>query len=321
MTAVRVDFPPVENGLDYLKSVVELLAQGEGGVSPRNLKYAVLHLQAATEVLLKYRLYLEHWTLVLQDLDLTRKTPKKRVTRQMFDEGDFVSCSPQETLLRLRTVVGLPITPGDEAEIVSLAKSRNALQHYGLTDSEGTIETRTVAVLDFLIRFLDEHLLPELPPEARERFEDDVELIRSGLTYIRSFVDQRMERLKDELGPLRDRTVQCPNCRQWALVTGGELAECLFCPWAADPKLYAFDYVVKFLDVPWRITPTDGPFSQPAQPPIDPCPYCGEEAAVPGVVTAAAPDHPVTFCFACGVALPFEDWQGQDGQRQPRGRR
>ncbi|MFD5074512.1 hypothetical protein [Streptomyces sp. NPDC058371] len=48
-----VDFPPVENGLDYLLSVVEHLARPPQDMTPRHLKYAVLHLQAATEVLLK----------------------------------------------------------------------------------------------------------------------------------------------------------------------------------------------------------------------------------------------------------------------------
>ena len=45
--------PPVQNGLDYLKSAVEHL---RGDPGPRELKYAVLHLQAAAEVLLKVQL-------------------------------------------------------------------------------------------------------------------------------------------------------------------------------------------------------------------------------------------------------------------------
>lgn len=306
LPGARVDFPPVDNGLDYLKNVVKLLTQDGDEAGPGNLKYAVLHLQAATEVLLKYRLSLEHWTLVLQDLDLTRKKPTKRVTREMFDAGDFVSCTSGETVLRLRTVVGLPISAEEENQILSLAKSRNALQHYGLTDSEGLIEARTAAVLDFLIRFLDDHLLPKLKDPDRKRCDDDVEFIRSGLARIRAFVDQRMERLKNELEPLRDRTVQCPYCRQWALVTGGELASCLFCPWAMDPKPYALEYVVKISRAPWRSTPTDGPFENPSMPPIDPCPICGEKTVVPDVVTAASPDHPTNFCFNCGVAPPNE---------------
>jgi hypothetical protein len=35
--------------------------------SSRDIKYAVLHLQAAAEVLLKARLFREHWDLVFND--------------------------------------------------------------------------------------------------------------------------------------------------------------------------------------------------------------------------------------------------------------
>ncbi|MFD9540888.1 hypothetical protein [Streptomyces sp. NPDC060022] len=119
-------------------------------------------LQAATEVLLKYRLYLEHWSLVLEKLDLARVNKNKQMTRELFDEGDFVSCGPKETVLRLRNIVGVSISQEEEDQMLSLANSRNALQHYGLTDTEGSIEVDTAEVLDFLIRFLDNELLPTM---------------------------------------------------------------------------------------------------------------------------------------------------------------
>ncbi|MFF2864092.1 hypothetical protein ACFVSX_29950 [Streptomyces rubiginosohelvolus] len=293
----------MENGIDYLRDVVDRLARRDDQpVTPRDLKYAVLHLQAATEVLLKYRLSLEHWTLVLEKLDLAKTNKNKQITRERFDTGDFLSCSPGETVLRLQNIVGVSIGTEEEEAIRSLAKSRNALQHYGLTDAEGTIEARTAQVLDFLIRFLDEVLLPELEEEERERVEDDVEFIRFGLARIRAFVKQRMERLQDELAPLKDRTLQCPNCRQWALVAGGEETLCLFCPAAFDPKLTAWDYATNILRLPWRSPPrTHALFSQPSTPPIDPCPSCGEESVVAGAVTAAAPDNPTDFCFSCAM--------------------
>ncbi|NUL02550.1 hypothetical protein HRW07_04675 [Streptomyces lunaelactis] len=259
-----VDFPPVANGLDYLVSVVELLAVGEDAVSPRNLKYAVLHLQAATEVLLKYRLYREHWTLVLQNLDLTRMNKNKKMTRALFDGGDFVSCTPEETVLRLRNIVGLSISEEEQKQILSLAKSRNALQHYGLTDSEGSVEARTAEVLDFLIRFLDEELLPRLDEQERERVEDDVQFIRSGLTRIRAFVKQRMERLMDKLAPHWERTLQCPDCRQWALVARGGPTQCFFCPATADPQWTAWNYATYTLRLPWRDPPRTTRSVQPA---------------------------------------------------------
>ncbi|MCE3034379.1 hypothetical protein [Streptomyces sp. CMSTAAHL-2] len=59
----QIHFPPVENGMDYLISVLEHL---DGEPSPRSLKYAVLHLQAATEVLLKARLIAFDWRLAFQ---------------------------------------------------------------------------------------------------------------------------------------------------------------------------------------------------------------------------------------------------------------
>ena len=52
---LQLDFPPIRNGVDYLVSVVNSL-HGDSEVGPREVKYAVLHLQAAAEVLLKARL-------------------------------------------------------------------------------------------------------------------------------------------------------------------------------------------------------------------------------------------------------------------------
>ncbi|MFK4272541.1 hypothetical protein [Streptomyces milbemycinicus] len=77
----RLDFPPVRNGIDYLASVVEHFDENEWAVEPCDLKCAVLHLQAAAEVLLKARLLREHWSLAFQDPD--ERNSKK---------GDFMNC-------------------------------------------------------------------------------------------------------------------------------------------------------------------------------------------------------------------------------------
>ncbi|MGW4824072.1 hypothetical protein ACWEP4_35310 [Streptomyces sp. NPDC004227] len=62
-----MDFTPVRNGMDYLAKAVDDLTGGASPPSERDLKYAVLHRQAATEVLLKARLLGEHWSLVYKD--------------------------------------------------------------------------------------------------------------------------------------------------------------------------------------------------------------------------------------------------------------
>ena len=58
------DFPPLENGFDYMESAIQHL---QGSPSKRDLKYRVLHLVAAIEVSLKMRLSKEHWSLIFED--------------------------------------------------------------------------------------------------------------------------------------------------------------------------------------------------------------------------------------------------------------
>ncbi|SFS91649.1 hypothetical protein SAMN04487982_104435 [Streptomyces sp. ok210] len=46
-STAQLDFPPDRNGLDYLVNVVDHLDENKSEVTPRDVKYAVLHLQAA----------------------------------------------------------------------------------------------------------------------------------------------------------------------------------------------------------------------------------------------------------------------------------
>lgn len=274
----EVDFPPIANGLDYLLSVIASLANDEeelGWVSARDLKYAVLHLQAAAEVLLKYRLQQEHWTLVFAEPGKARK--------EELADGSLASCTPTQTVDRLRRIVGLPIADKDAAALTRLAKTRNALQHYGLTDRARAVEARTVEVLDFLVRFLDEQLLPALPDAERQRITQDMGVIRSGLSRIKGFVTRRMQRLRVELEPHRDRTVVCPHCDQWALVVADGNSNCRFCTMRMD----ALDYVLHTGNASYRR-----------------CLSCDNHELVCDVLTAAAPNVPVDLCFSCGKTFP-----------------
>ncbi|WP_314616940.1 hypothetical protein [Streptomyces stackebrandtii] len=290
-------FPPVENGLDYLVSVVEHLESEDGSVSARNLKYAVLHLAAGTEVLLKARLQLEHWSLVFAQ--------PGTATKQALEDGSFSSCSPEETRQRLTNIVGIPFNIREKKALSDLARSRNALQHYGLVGDNadaGRVETTTAQVLNFLIRFIETQLLPHLEDQERTEAEIAMERIRGGLHMIQSFVAERMRDLAPVLGPARNRTLQCPDCLQWALVAsdgrnGGPTVECYFCDIAQEPHEFALGYklyVVKH----GRISFADDDTWTPGR-----CPDCKQKSLVTRAVTAAAPDTPVTFCFTCAEVI------------------
>jgi hypothetical protein len=283
----RVYFPPIANGIDYLQSVVNHLA---GEPTVWDLKYAVLHLQSATEVLLKARLLQEHWSLVLKD-------PGK-ADRARFENGEFESCGTTEAISRLRGIVGIVVPETDTKEIAQLAKWRNALQHYGLSVPARAVESRAAQVLDILIRFVTDHLIPGLSGEEADYADEGMYTVRSRLTEIEAFIKARMDRLRPELEPYADQTITCPECSQPALplLIDGPLS-CRFCDetWA-HPEELAHHYARSVLDPNGYAdfeSSGDGPLPRA-------CPDCGSELLVLEAHTAAAPDAPSPLCFSCG---------------------
>ncbi|MGW1638448.1 hypothetical protein [Streptomyces lavendulae] len=83
-TAREVSFPPVQNGIDHLDDVAD--HPGLEQPSLRNLRYAVLHLQAAAEVPLKARLVQKH------------------------EAGDIDSRTTTRAVRRLRNIAGVAVT-------------------------------------------------------------------------------------------------------------------------------------------------------------------------------------------------------------------
>ncbi|MGW2748079.1 hypothetical protein [Streptomyces sp. NPDC001450] len=295
----EIYFPLIANGLDYLVSVVEHLQTGSDRVSARDLKYAVLHLAAGSEVLLKARLQREYWALVFTD-------PAK-AKRSQLEDGSLNSCTPAQAIQRLRDFAQVGISVQQATALEELAKVRNKLQHYGLTGTDAkalAVESKAAEVLDFLVAFLDEELLPELDEPERESTRTDMERVRSGLTGIQGFVKKRRQRLRSVLDAHRDHTLECPGCHQWALIARPADADrdpvvlCLFCGRTGGPAPGPW-YGVELLGRDPDFYP-----DQYGRRAAERCPVCGEEDLVQGANTAAAPDTPIDFCFSCATVVP-----------------
>jgi hypothetical protein len=288
---------------------VENLEGGGDKVSARNLKYAVLHLAAGAEVLLKARLQMEHWSLVF--------TNPGQATKQALADGSLSSCGPDETRQRLTNIVGIPFGPREKEALSDLAKSRNALQHYGLVGENAnaqTVESTTARVLNFLIQFFNGHILPNLEDnEERRSALADMERITAGLHMIQGYVEERMRDLAPTLGPVRASTVQCPECKQWAFTSAGDwpkvfaadpkasaedvyTVHCHFCGISLNPMEAAYTYAMEILGG-YRHSIDDSD-SLPEE-----CPECRADSLVRGANTAKSFDYPVDFCFGC--ATPF----------------
>ncbi|MFE5974314.1 hypothetical protein ACFQ64_19395 [Streptomyces sp. NPDC056460] len=290
-------FPPVANGLDYLVSVVEHLESGTERPSARDLKYAALHLAAGAEVLLKARLQAEHWSLVFKD-------PGKAKHSELQD-GSFVSCGPTEAIDRLVDIARIPIDDKDRKAVKELAERRNALQHYGLIGKAANsfaVESKTAEVLNFLISFLDDHLLPTLSEAEQEEAEVDMERIRGGLLRIGGFVKKRLQILGSALKPLQERTVRCFECEQFTYVVdlpeggNGGIPNCRFCRTSASPEDAALTYGAMLAGKdPW--TP-----DMESRASLE-CPDCLQTALVCGVRLMSDPAALVDFCFQCAKVI------------------
>ncbi|MER6616300.1 hypothetical protein [Streptomyces xantholiticus] len=274
-----MSFEPVFNGMDYLGSAVDDLTAHQPPTA-RDLKYAVLHLQAAVEVLLKARLVREHWSLVFKD--------PGAATRARFDKGDFVSCDSAAVMDRLSNIVGLTLDDDDRQSLRTLTKTRNALTHWGHTAPAHAVEGNAVGVLHFLLSFIDGHLAPSLSADAQV-VELKLGPVRAKLSQIERLVKLRMDSLRADLEPVSDRTVACPGCDQWALVVGGTPVVCRFCTRRFDSPLeMAQEYA-------W-VTRRSHEYIV-----MESCSSCLTDRTLVVARTAQAKDTTVALCFACGV--------------------
>ncbi|WP_431889256.1 hypothetical protein [Nocardiopsis alba] len=270
-------FPPITNGVDYLYSVIDLLLSHEAKHNPRNLKYVILHLHGAVEVILKHRLWQEGWQHVVEDPDET--------SYEDFQAGRFRSISLKVAIKVLKRDFGVKITKGEKAGIDLLSNRRNALQHWGDTNSTAALEALSVKVLDFLIRFLEEEF---------ETLHADLDEIREGTSKIKRFVEQRLSRIRPELMKTDFAIPQCPNCTQLALPLDPNELRCRYCSQKWSEARELFD---EFVDIILGASPRD--ISRGADDPTETCPHCIEEMLVRNIPLFGE-KHPEAACFGCG---------------------
>jgi rRNA maturation protein Nop10 len=277
----EVAFEPLENGLDYMLSVVEHLS---GVPDSRDLKYAILHLAAAIEVLLKSRLAAEHWTLILSKLE--------GVTSATFDAGDFQSVDARVAIGRLRAIVGISITDEDERNVKSIVEKRNRLQHHGLVDSAASVRAIAYNALNFLITFLDQHV--QNVPHYQENVSNYLGRIRPKVLSMGDFVRHRLDNLQQSLDAF-SVVVTCPTCSQVALVLD-DPCHCYFCGATGPPSETAESYVENVLGQSQYLAVKDG-----EEWDLYDCPSCGLLTLVEDVSVRSRREQ-LWVCFAESLA-------------------
>jgi len=85
----------VENAIDFQERAFQDMERAP--------KYSPISFTAAVELLLKARLMLEHWSLIIDD--------PRRAKAASYRRGDFKSVGMEEAIQRLQDIAGVPATP------------------------------------------------------------------------------------------------------------------------------------------------------------------------------------------------------------------
>jgi hypothetical protein len=209
-----------ENAVDFLQEAIRHTRQS----TPRDWKYAVLHLCSAIELLSKAILEKEHWSLIFEDINeasiIKIKTKK-----------DFKSVSFEKALQRIQQIVKIKISSRDLSYLQSLMKLRNKGIHYSLVLN---VEQAKSLVARGISLFLN--LQQNIGSKTLSNRDFEIVVNRS-LVQFQKYVDVRIRKLEKSLRTQARphkyfRT--CPFCAQKTLVLKDGNTICLFCGQECD---------------------------------------------------------------------------------------
>lgn len=281
-------FAPILNGVDFLDRAIDELLNAH---DQRELKYAVLHLQAAAEILLKVRLQREGFEHVFED--------PQQADEARWRRGDFKSVTLTAALTRLKETAQITLLPREHKALTNLARERNKLQHFGSTSSHEVVSNLAGKAMEVLSRFIVDHLVPEAPEDEQAPLERAQERIGHALREIASVAEARLLRVAPELDRWSGVIIHCPSCSQlaWTFEPGDEASFCRVCGttwWEEHGWDVAELYVENILGESRHLAAQGNSGWS-----IGMCPKCDEEALV-DVATRGAPEESTTVCFECG---------------------
>lgn len=116
---MEMKYTVLENGLDFvLHSINDLIIANEDTVDEyakkRLIKYSLLHLSSGIELILKSRLFKNHWTYVFADMNKAKK--------ELLMSGDFQSVDNDTLFSRLENLCNIKIEQHDVITLKNLRK-------------------------------------------------------------------------------------------------------------------------------------------------------------------------------------------------------
>jgi hypothetical protein len=255
----KVEFELADNAFDYIVSAAEHAKRA----SPRDLKYAILHLFAGIELLLKARLYVHDWKLIFAS--------SKKADQAALKTGDFRSVDFETACERLATEVSVSVDDATKNRLNELRKIRNKVQHFEVAVDAKQVTSLLAFGTSFVIDFTNVHL-----PELLAPRDETLNQIYEHLRDFKHFVAERFKEVRGDLEAAATK-IECPRCWQETLIIGDyDDPTCPFCGAEFDAEEMA-------------------EFSDTGS--AERCPTCERQTAS---VRIAGDEGMIWFCYGCG---------------------
>lgn len=253
----NIQFDLIENGLDFVSSGVEHILKDR---SPHFLKYAILHLSAGTELLLKEVLKNEHWSLIFEN--------PNNAKYELLRTGEFKSVDFETLITRLNNISEIELSDKDISVLRQLRRLRNKIEHFEFRQNTKAIKSLSSKVLCLLLNFINENLETSKLSNTSKEY---IEKLRSDAIKFKEFAALRTAQIKSDLTEAQKKynLENCPLCRQAALVLNDDL-QCLFCGYTDGAEKVAELYAENIIGESRYICMTDG-----GEFPVIDCIHCG----------------------------------------------
>ena len=207
-----VELSLLDNAIDFILRAVKSAMLDD----QLEWKYAVLHLAAGIELLLKARLSEVHWSLIFANVD--------KATKGSLQAGKFRSVGVESAMSRLRNIAEVQFDDKTLTDLEYIRNLRNRIQHFGFAMSIDQTKSVMARGLHFAKSFLEK----ELGSALVDKNKDILDGIYVQLSGFDEFVDIRIGQIEHRLNTTQV-LIECAFCLQKTLEVGGQIGHCHFC--------------------------------------------------------------------------------------------
>jgi len=307
---MNISYKLLENGLDFVLSSALQLEQltREKKESERKglLKYSLLHLFSGIELIMKYRLSVEHWTYVYADMN--------KANKEKFLKGDFQSVHCNDLFLRLSALCSVEITEKKKNEVNKLRELRNKVMHFEVSENINAIESYINKNITFIIGFISEYISFNALSDEEQNLISEIKGVLKELSM--HYDNAKLLAEKDAKAKgLYEYLEICMECQEKFLYKDNGEAECRFCDAKYDSEDFARFYLYE------RGFDEYSAFTDGSEFPCYNCPECsknsfviirGDNFARCFACEVEYAVNEILFCLSCDD--PFIDTEGSSGK-------